>query len=115
VESIVGMILRNKWHDAHGKRRLPSLIIAPNDTVLGQWHDTLLKAGVSGSRIRCYKPRSSTKLEGNFFLLMTRYNIQTEIKALFGKVDMRNKEHPSSPLFPTAPKALLYKLKNQYQ
>lgn len=115
VESIVGMILRNKWHDAHGNRRLPSLIIAPNDTVLRQWHDTLVKAGVSAAHIRYYKPRSSAKLEGNFFLLMTRYNVQTETRALFNKVDMRNKEHPTSPLFPAAPKTLLHKLKNQYQ
>ena len=115
MESIVGMILRNKWHDAHGKRPLPSLIVAPNDNVLKQWYETLVKAGVSASRIRYYKPRSSTKLEGNVFLLMTRYNLQTDIRALFGKVNMNNKEHPTSPLFPNAPKTLLHQMKNQYQ
>lgn len=115
VEAILGMLIRNKWHDAHGKRRLPSLIIGPNDAVLKQWYETLIKAGVSESRIRYFKPKSSTNLEGNIFLLMTRYNVQTVVRSLFGKVDMRNKEHPSPPLFPTAPKMLLHKLKNQYQ
>lgn len=109
------MILRNKWCDTHGKRRLPSLIVAPNDQVLTQWRETLIKAGVSAARIRYFKPKSSTKLEGNFFILMTRYNVQTTARTLFSKVNMRDKEIPSSPLFPVAPKPLLHKLKNQYQ
>ena len=115
VESVCGMILRNKWCHTHGKRGLPSLVVAPNEAVLKQWYDTLVKAGVSESRIRYFKPKSTAKLEGNIFVLMTRYNIQSVVKSLCSKIDMRNREHPKVPLFPVAPKTLLHKLKNQYQ
>lgn len=109
------MILRNKWYKEHGKKVLPSLIISPNFEVLTQWKETLIKAGVSVSRVKIFKPKSTTRIEGNMVLLMTRYDVQTEARFLFGKVDMRKKDNPTSPLFPTAPKRLLHKLKNQYQ
>ena len=115
VQSIGAMILRNKWHEAHRKRPLPCLVIGPNDAVLLQWEETLLKAGVNAARITYFKPRSATRLEGGIFVLMTRYNLQTEVRYLLDRVDMRSKEHPSSPLFPNAAKLLLHQLKNQYQ
>jgi SNF2 family DNA or RNA helicase len=121
VQSIGAMILRNKWYEAHmnGTRktlkRLPTLVVGPNDAVLLQWEETLLKAGVSPSRIHYFRPKRGLRLEGDIFVLLTRYNLQTEVKNLLEKVNMGNNERPTSPLFPSAPKYLLHTLKNQYQ
>jgi hypothetical protein len=121
VQSIGAMILRNKWYEAHmnGTRktlkRLPTLVVGPNDAVLLQWEETLLKAGVSPSRIHYFRPKRGLRLEGDIFVLLTRYKLQTEVKNLLQKVKMSNNERPTSPLFPNAPKLLLHKLKNQYQ
>lgn len=119
IQSIAGMVLRNEWYEAHRNgthrtlKRLPSLVVGPNDAVLLQWEETLVKAGVGPSRIQHFK--QSTRLEGDIFVLLTRYQLQTEVRALLRKVNMRNNEQPTSPLFSNAPKALLHKLKNQYQ
>jgi SNF2 family DNA or RNA helicase len=121
VQSIGGMILRNKWYEAHmngtrkALKRLPTLVVGPNDAVLLQWEETLLKAGVSPSRIHYFRPKRGLRFEGDIFVLLTRYNLQTEVKNLLEKVNMGNNERPTSPLFHDAPKSLLHMLKNQYQ
>lgn len=117
VEAVAAAILRNAIAHAQKKPKKPTLICSPNGPVLGQWRDTLIKAGVDRRKIYRFKTKQSKPVKGGIFVLCTIYDLQTEAKCCFEtirKVSGRMEAH-KSPLFPDSPTKLLCVLKNQYK
>jgi SNF2-related domain len=46
VQAVAACGLRNAMANAKGEPPLPTLIVSPNNAVVAQWHDTLIKAGM---------------------------------------------------------------------
>jgi hypothetical protein len=90
IEGIAGAILRSvilkmkncKMSKNKMTTDLPTLIIGPNDAVLDQWEDTLLMGGIPASRIQYFHPNDYLP-KSDCFILMTRYNVQSELRAMF--------------------------------
>jgi SNF2 family DNA or RNA helicase len=114
IEAIGGAMLRNELSKAKGQIPLPTLIIAPNDAVLEQWFDALLKNGVSDKRIVMFSKAQVDGLQGDNFILMTRYTAQAEIKDLFENLDVGSPKRTTSALFPGVGPTTLLALHNQY-
>ena len=51
IQSVCACILRNAIALSKDEPKLPTLICSPNDAVLTQWHQTLVKAGVEPKKI----------------------------------------------------------------
>jgi hypothetical protein len=119
-------MLRNAIAKAQGLQNKPTLIVSPNHAVTAQWADTLIKAGVPPSHVFEFIPRKggpqpqSWHRNNGTYLLLNRYQLQTETKYLLGqmpkdyKPNARTDNDYKSPLYPTAQKSLLCQLKNQY-
>jgi len=76
----------------------PSIIVSPNDAVLKQWHETLIKAGVETDMIyRFIAKDNRLKLKGNIYVLCNRYDLQTEARHIFGQVQ-RDRAVPETTL-----------------
>ena len=139
IEALAGAALRNTMQlrcrgsadsnaASKASRRLPTLIISPQDGIQSQWYDTLRKSGVEPARIKVVGERKSdTKKrtgksnrdagKGGFYLLCTRYKVQSEMRRLFDcstTTDLQA-SHKTSMLFPHVPLALIKKLRNQYR
>ena len=113
VQSVCACILRNAIALSQDRPKKPTLIVSPNDAVLTQWLETLLKAGVHPRKIYRLQSKKSRPLKGDCFVLCNRYDLQVEMRFLFDHT-RKNKARAVSPLFPHAPKNLLLMLKNQY-
>ena len=118
VQAVCACILRNAISLSQDKPKLPTLIVSPNDAVLMQWHETLLKAGIPSSKIYRFQarrsPNNKKKLSGDFFVLCNRYDLQVELRHVFDNTSKTERLKAISPLWPHTPKALLLVLKNQY-
>jgi hypothetical protein len=100
--------------------------VSPNHAVTAQWADTLIKAGVPSNHIFEFIPRKGENKQQTWhrknaaYLLLNRYQLQTETRYLFNQLPKgfnsraRTDRDYKSPLYPTAQKQLLCKLKNQY-
>lgn len=117
VQSVVALLLRNEWYEAHGKCQLPSLIASPNEQVLLQWHDTLKNAGVNDQRIHRFIPKKGNKLGCFDFVLLMHSNVQTEVKWLFEIAAEREEDSfdSVSPLVSVASWKLLNRLMILYK
>lgn len=107
------------------KRKLPTLLIMPQDGVQEQWVQSLVDAGVQHARIRIIGekksaakkrrgPTKDTNTSGGEYILCTRYKIQSELKRLFECTTIDQLQSKGSILFRNVPLATLKKLKNQY-
>ena len=117
VEAVTGAILRNAIADVKKKPKKPTLICSPNEAVLVQWHQTLIKAGVDKKKIYRFRTKKSEPLAGDIFVLCTMYDLQTELRYCFDimkRVGGNIYAH-CSPLFASSPGKLLCVLKNQYR
>lgn len=115
VQCVAACMLRNAIAlSQHPEKPLkPTLIISPNDAVGTQWYETLVKANVAPSKIYRFKAKSYVKPSGkHHFYLCNRYDLQTETRFCFERLE---KEGRKSPLFPNAPKKLLKLMDNQYK
>ena len=141
IESLAGAALRNVMQQGKAttttasslgitpkkksSRQLPVLIVVPQDGILGQWEETLRKAGVEPARIKILgerkkdaKKRSPNKrtIRGGIYILCTRYKVQSEMRRLFdcsSTADLQANQKKSD-LFPSVSTALIKKLRNQY-
>jgi SNF2 family DNA or RNA helicase len=113
VQSVCACIIRNAVALSQDRPRKPTLIVSPNDAVLTQWLETLLKAGVDPLKIYRLQSKKSKPLKGDCYVLCNRYDLQVEMRFIFDQT-RKNKARPVSPLFPHTPKELLLVLKNQY-
>ena len=114
VQCVAACMLRNAIALARqpGKPLKPTLIVSPNDAVGTQWFETLIKANVAPNKIYRFKAKSYDRPSSkHHFYLCNRYDLQTETRYCFERLD---KEGRKSPLFPNVPKKLLSVLKNQY-
>jgi len=113
IQGIGGAILRNRILALHSesnekvKKAMPTIIVGPNDAVLEQWEDTLLLSGVPVEKIKRYWKKDETLHFGEYFVLLTRYQVMSAMKEL-----MHSNE---SNLFPKVKDTLLKKLQNQYE
>jgi SNF2 family DNA or RNA helicase len=119
VEAIGGAVLRNALAGAKGLKKRPTAIVAPNDAVLLQWRDTLIRNGVPEERIYLFqKAQDNSKFDEGIFLLMTRYALQSEVKELFDYIgeyeNQKQRPRSTSVLFPHLAPDNLYKLWMQY-
>ncbi|KAL7563119.1 hypothetical protein ACA910_012302 [Epithemia clementina (nom. ined.)] len=124
VEAIAGAVLRDAISVKKGEKRLPILIVSPNDAVQQQWRDTLLRNGVSDRRIIWFKKGTTTEgFHSNNFILLTRYAAQSEIKSLFEYAEDEAEGGTGGPggrtalksqLFPHLSPYLLQKLRDEY-
>ena len=112
VEAIAGALLRNALADIKQQPKKPTLICSPNEAVLFQWHQTLIKAGVDTGKIFRFRTKKPVLLTGDIFVLCTMYDLQTEVRYCF---DGTKKASYKSPLFVSAPGKLLEILRNQYR
>jgi SNF2 family DNA or RNA helicase len=110
VEAVAGAILRNAIAEAQKKAKKPTLICTPNEAVLVQWADTLIKAGVDRSKIYRFQTKKCGFLQGDIYILCTIYDLQTECRYCFD-----SGKNYKSPLFPTTPSHLLHVLQVQYK
>lgn len=125
VQAVCATMLRNAIADAQGKPPLPTVLVSPNHAVGMQWAETLVKAGVDAGRIFQFTPKRKHEYSGAIYILLTRYELQSEMKYLLNlaKPPPRGNNHHRqsaaplvySPLFPHAPNQLLLKLLNQYE
>lgn len=112
IQGIGGAILRNRIlaiqskGDEKVKKAMPTIIVGPNDAVLEQWEETLLLSGVPVEKIKLYWKKDKTLHFGDYFVLLTRYQVMSAMKEL-----MHSNE---SNLFPKVNETLLKKLQNQY-
>lgn len=84
------------------------LSIGPNDAVLDQWDETLIKSGVDFNRIKNYRYSDDEVLaQADHFFLMTRYTMMSEMRNLL--------ETKFSNLMPDLSKHLLGQLGNVYK
>jgi len=113
VQAVVACLLRNAIARCKETPIKPTLIVSPNNAVLTQWHETLLKAGVDGKRIfRFVAKKTEYRLKGEIFVLCNRYDLQTEMRNMWG--DAKTKTFKPSALLPNAPRKCQAILKNQY-
>lgn len=112
VVSVCACILRNAIAQTRGTPKMPTLIISPNDSVLKQWHETLLKAGIDKNKIFRFVAKSTVQLKGEVWVLANRYNLQTELRYMWG--DEKKKTIAKSVLLPNASTKMMLLLKNQY-
>ena len=100
-----------------GEKKLPILVVSPNDAVQLQWRDTLLLNGVPMSRIVWFKKGMTKGFESNNFILLTRHTAAAEIRRVFDErsknTRIDTKEKPS-PLFPQASRMTLERLQDEY-
>jgi len=82
------------------------VIVGPNKDVLDQWEESLLMSGVARTRIKFYHPYDKQLRQGDTFILMTRYDLFSEMRNF-----MMTKE---SNLYPKINIMLLGQLENQY-
>ena len=88
--------------------RKPTLILGPNDAVLAQWEESLIASGYPQGKIRLFNRKSDKQTQGDAFLLLTRYQLMTEMRSLF--------QSKLSSIFPKRVDQLFIKmLENQYQ
>jgi len=120
VQAVLACILRNAISRAKGEAAKPTLIVNPNESVLEQWRDTLVKAGVDEWaiwRFETKNAKNSKPLRGEIFILCTRYDLQTEARYCFESIRSGMFENlaEKSQLFPNVPIELPTALKNQYR
>ncbi|KAL7547901.1 hypothetical protein ACHAWF_011183 [Thalassiosira exigua] len=131
IESLAGAILRDA-RKTPGRKRLPTLIVAPQDGVQAQWVESLKVAGVDASRIATsVKADARRRASGKGgrggrrldhgrrsaqFVVCTRYKIQTEMRRLFdySKTKELQANQKRSLLFSDVPTALVKKLRHEY-
>ena len=99
------------------QNRKPTLVVGPNEPVLRQWFETLVKAGVPVGDIDLFRSRSTFQvLDGPKFFLLTRYQLQTEMKHMITAVKDRNSVPvPQSRLFPGADRECLFQMRSLYR
>lgn len=113
VQAVCACILRNAIALTKDQKKLPTLICSPNDAVLTQWQETLVKAGVERKKIYRFEAKKPKyKLKGDIYLLCNRYNLQTEVRYMWG--GEHQKKYAVSALLPNAKKKMMDCLKNQY-
>ena len=113
VQAVCAFILRNAIALSQDRPKKPTLIVSPNDAVLTQWHETLLKAGVETNKIfRFVAKKAEYRLKGEIFVLCNRYDLQTEVRHMWG--DEKKKTFGPSALLPNAQRQMMLCLKNQY-
>lgn len=115
IQGIGGALLRLKivsiQREAEGitavyKKEKPTIIVCPNHEVLNQWHISLIISGVDPDSIFKYQKNMALKFSGNIYILLTRYNLQTEVKAF--ATERRSK------LFPALDYDFYEMMENQY-
>ena len=112
VEAVAGALLRNAVATINKKPEKPTLICSPNEAVLFQWHQTLVKAGVGTEKVLRFRTKKPALLTGDIFVLCTIYDLQTELRYIFEGI---KKASYKSPLFVSTPAKLLEILRNQYR
>ena len=98
VEASAAVVLRTaaaasmkKTTKKKHNKRLPTLIVTPQDDVMEQWYDTLIEGGVEAARIIILgEKRSDTKrrtkestVKKGEYILCTRFKLQTEMRKAF--------------------------------
>lgn len=115
VQAVAACILRNFILEAQGKAKKPTLICSPNESVLHQWHEHLILAGVDRGKIFRFQTKQNKPIQGDIYVLCNRYDFQTEVRYTFGSIKPSQCIEPTkSQLFPSASNELLRVLKNQY-
>ena len=114
IQGLGGAILRNRLVNVINSAAKviyvpkPTLILGPNDAVLAQWEESLIASGYPQGKIRLFNRKCMTQTSGDAFLLLTRYQLMTEMRSLF--------QSKRSVLFPPrVNKAFIGRLENQYQ
>ena len=105
-------ILRNAIALAQGAPKRPTIIVSPNEAVLVQWHECLIKAGVQN--VYRFRTKKSKPIQGAIYVLCTRYDLMAEMRQVLFETH-NSRKVPFSPLFPCPPKELMLVLKNQYE
>jgi hypothetical protein len=107
-------MLRNAIASADKK---PTVIVGPNESVLNQWRETLVKAGVPPGNIKNFiKTEPDFTYSGECYVLLTRYQLQSETKGLLSRSKGRDSSSPvpKSPLFPRLNNSILTQLHHLY-
>jgi len=121
VECLAGAVLRDAVSRATGDDDLPTFVVAPNDAVLTQWREHLLRGVVAAaSKVHVYKGAFKSRVaryesavaRGATWVLLTRYTLQTEVQGAYDAA--LDGASLASPLFPRAA-ALLPDLFAQYR
>jgi hypothetical protein len=121
VECLAGAVLRDAIARAKGDDDLPTFVVAPNDAVLAQWREHLVRGVVAAaSKVHIYKGAFKSRVaryesavaRGATFVLLTRYTLQTEVQGAYDAA--LDGASLASPLFPRAA-ALLPDLFAQYR
>ena len=113
VECLAGAVLRDAVSRAKGDDDLPTFVVAPNDAVLAQWREHLLRGVVAAaSKVHVYKGAFKSRVaryesavaRGATWVLLTRYTLQTEVQGAYDAA--LDGASLASPLFPRAAKLL---------
>ncbi|CAB9520696.1 regulator of chromatin subfamily A containing DEAD/H box 1 [Seminavis robusta] len=116
IQAVLACLLRNRIAASQGKPRKPTLICSPNESVLSQWHEHLILAGIDPNKIYRFKTKQGQPISGDIYVLCNRYDFQTEARWTFQSIKPDVSIEPSrSPLYPNARSELLAVLKNQYR
>ncbi|KAH8079594.1 ATP binding protein [Aureococcus anophagefferens] len=92
VECLAGAVLRDAVSRATGDDDLPTFVVAPNDAVLTQWREHLLRGVVAAaSKVHVYKGAFKSRVaryesavaRGATWVLLTRYTLQTEVQGAY--------------------------------
>lgn len=85
IEALGGAALRNFPFNSSAKKKLPTLIVTPQDGVQDQWVQSLVNGGVEQARItiigekRCDRHarvgQSKARKQGGHFIICTRYKV----------------------------------------
>ena len=111
VEAVAAALLRIAIAKAQRKPARPTIIIAPNDAVMAQWREHLIKAGTPPSSVLLYKSKASRETQRwslggahtglrHPWVLLTRYTLLTEVRQALEGAWTHAGTKCSSPLFP---------------
>ena len=120
IQAVAACILRNEIANKQGRPKKPTLLVLPNETVLDQWVETLVKAGVPKDVIFRLKTKMSIPItDCEIYILCTRYDLQTEVRNCFDLLADARKGSTNafrvSTLFPNVSEELIDFMYNQYR
>ena len=132
VQAVSAIRLVNAMARAKGEAPKPSLVVSPNDAVLEQWKEHLVKAGMDPKKIVRLATKQKRSLpRDDIVLLCTRYDLMTEARFILDSYPTKesndsdddddsvasssNTSHRKSPLFPNSDTNLLQVLANLYR
>ena len=81
------MVLRNAISQQRKEDIRPSVVVVPNHDVLRQWRDEFICNGFPANLLRRFRTgQDNTDFDKGILLFATRYDLQSELKAIFDNI-----------------------------